>query len=157
MRLREFKEDGIMNKHWNGFLRLWWFSQVTYCTCHGSFYNFWSDTTRGEIPGRCFTCTCHGSFYNFWSDTTRGEIPGRCFQMVKQNVKHFLKSIWHLEPYVILCVAWTFCGSFIYVRLYMTDIPYRKWFIRFSVSSVKHQPEGGCSTARTERKKGRNK
>ena len=81
MRLSKIKEDGIMNKYWNGFLRLWWFSQVTYCTCHGSFYNFWSDTTRGEIPGRCF-------------------------QMVKQNVKHFLKSIWHLEPYVILRVAW---------------------------------------------------
>ena len=129
MRLSKIKEDGIMNKHWNGFLRLWWFSQVTYCTCHGSFYSFWSDATRG------------------------GEIPGRCFQMVKQNVKHFLKSTWHLEPYIILRVAWTFCGSFIYVRLYMTDIPYKKWFIRFSVSSVKHQPEGGCSTARTEGRK----
>ena len=102
MRLSKIKEDGIMNKHWNGFLRLWWFSQVTYCTCHGSFYNFLSDATRGEIPGRCF-------------------------QMVKQNFKHFFKSTWHLEPYVILLVAWTFCGSFIYVRLYMTDIPNKTW------------------------------
>ena len=105
------------------------------------------------------------------------KIIGGCFQTTKRKVKHFFFQIsWHLRPSIFSCqldvfgimtvfnlfqdcfrVTYTICESLIFAdgdNLRFVGKRIMSFSVWLTVSSVKHQPEGGCSTGRTERNEG---